>query len=229
MRGHQPARPASPWALPAGAKAPARHAARARPAHAGPSRQAYPPARGRPGGRWSSACTSSTGRCRAGRQARLTAICWWRVFPGTGQGRGAAVTGARAWQTETPCPRARAIAELRSCPHLAQLESRPRPQPSLPLPQRDACAGTNPPHSAVAVGCAVPAFLSAGTVHPAATAYRRSASAARPAVRMRSRGAGEPVISSNWPAAWCRRRSKPSATAAPAWRAALVRGVGQGW
>ena len=39
---------------------------------------------------------------------------------------------------------------------------------------------------------------------------------------------GLPVISSNWPAAWWRRRSKPSATAAPVWRAAVVRGVGQG-
>ena len=56
---------------------------RTRPAYDGRSRQAYPPASGRPGGRWSSACTSSTGWCRAGRQARLTAICWWLVFPGT--------------------------------------------------------------------------------------------------------------------------------------------------
>jgi len=75
------------------------------------SRQAYPPASGQPGGRWSSACTSSTGWCRAGRQARLTAICRRLVFPACTRGDGA-VTGARARQTETPGPRARAVAVL---------------------------------------------------------------------------------------------------------------------
>src|SRR6202044_2867797 len=57
----------------------------------------------------------------------------------------------------------------------------------------------------------------------------RGASSAWPAWRIASSGAGLPVISSTWAAAWCRSRAKPLATIAPAAAAASARGVGQGW
>ena len=56
----------------------------------------------------------------------------------------------------------------------------------------------------------------------------RRASSASPASRMTSRGAGLPVISSTWAAAWCSSIAKPLATAEPAAAAAAASGVGQG-
>ena len=58
--------------------------------------------------------------------------------------RGGAVTGARARQTETPCPRARAVTVLWPCPHPAQLESRSLTARAT-SPQRDTLGVRSPP------------------------------------------------------------------------------------
>src|SRR5215831_6357410 len=128
--------------------------------------------------------------------------------------------GARARHPETPCPHPYDVGALRSPPYRAQLES---------MGNLTASAGTGRNRKRWQRGCAVPAFLYAGTAQSAASAHLRSSRAARPAARMGSKGAADLVISSTWRAAWWRRRSKPGTTVAPAWRAAVARGVGQGW
>ena len=64
---------------------------------------------------------------------------------------------------------------------------------------------------------------------PRASERQLRASSASPAARIASRGAGLPVISSTWAAAWCSSIAKPLATTAPAAAAACASGVGHGW
>lgn len=60
-------------------------------------------------------------------------------------------------------------------------------------------------------------------------AYGRRGSAASPAARIASSGAGFPVISSNCRAAWCSSSANPPATGAPDRPAATASRVGHGW
>ncbi len=155
-----------------------------------------------PGGRWSSACTSSTGWCRAGRQARLTAILagGW-LFRGTAwvanSGWTVCVTGTRHGRQKRRARRRHrragtATSQLeRQC--LALLQRRHRvPVACCSAPELDLA-------KQIAGRAALPGAHSSGR------GYARAA-------RMASRGAGLPVMRSTWPAAWWRRRAKPPAT-----------------
>ena len=169
----------------------------------------YPPPAGQPGGRWSSACTPAPlrikQRCHAGRQARLTAIPPDEVF----RNRDAALPPRTRWHGWPRRPAGPLVTG-----------SRPSPPPPPLFTRIVTQTGANR---------AAKWLDDVKSERWALRITGQPPRAARPAARIASTGAGLPVMSVTWAAAWCRSIGKPPATITPARAAAAASAVGHGW